>query len=85
MCHTRSRQLLNLYRGKLSCKSRRAGITLHIMEDFLKNATEYQWLLILTTDYTSIQTKQRTQEDKASAAKTMSTTIVKAYQETSGG
>ena len=42
----------------------------------------YQWLLILTTDYTSIQTKQRTLDDKASVAKTMCTTIVKAYQET---
>ena len=45
---------------------------------------EYQWLLILTTDYTSIQAKQRTLEDKASVAKTTCTTIVKAYQERGG-
>lgn len=54
-------------------------------EDFLKHATEYQWLLILITDvtddYTSIQTKQRPLEDKATVAKTMCTIVVKAYRE----
>ncbi|KAJ7377771.1 hypothetical protein OS493_026907 [Desmophyllum pertusum] len=50
-------------------------------EDFINEATRHKWLLVLIIDdYTSIHTKRRPQEERASEAKTMCTIVVKAFK-----
>ena len=50
-------------------------------EHFIQDAIENKWLLVLIIDdFTSIHTKQRPQADKASEAKSMCTTVVKALK-----
>ena len=51
-------------------------------EDFITEATEHKWLIILIVDdLTSIHTKKWPQKDQSSEAKTMCTIVVKAYRE----
>ena len=51
-------------------------------EDFITEETEHKWLIVLIVDdFTSIHTKNWTQKDQSSEAKTMCTIVVKAYRE----
>ena len=51
-------------------------------EDFITEATEHKWLIVLIIDdFTAIHTKRRPQEDKSSEAKTMCTIVVKAFKD----
>ena len=51
-------------------------------KDFIDDAIKNKWLLVLIIDdYTSVHTKRRPQEDKASEAKSMCTIVVKAFKQ----
>ena len=51
-------------------------------EDFITEATERKWLIVLIIDdFTTIHTKRRPQKDKSSEAKTMCTIVVKAFKD----
>ncbi|KAL9975509.1 hypothetical protein ACROYT_G012678 [Oculina patagonica] len=51
-------------------------------EDFVKQAIEFKWLLVLIIDdYTSVHTKKRPQNDESSEAKRMCTIVVKAFKD----
>ena len=54
----------------------------HSFKDFIKDAMKHKWLLVLIIDdYTSIHTKRRPQQEKASEAKSTCTIVVKAFKQ----
>ena len=51
-------------------------------EDFITEATEHKWLIVLIVDdFTSIRTRKWLEKDQSPEAKTMCTIVVKAYRE----
>ena len=53
-------------------------------KNFIQDAIEHKWLLVLIIDFTSIHTKRRPQGDKASEAKSMCTIVFKAFKNIPG-
>ena len=53
-------------------------------KNFIQEAIEHKWLLVLIIDFTSIHTKRRPQGDKASEAKSMCTIVFKAFKNIPG-
>ena len=51
-------------------------------QNFIQDAVKNKWLLVLIIDdYTSVHTKRRRREEKASEVKSMSRIVVKAFKQ----
>lgn len=76
MGHTLARRTVNNVVNTLSESH------LKSFEDFIIEAVERKWLIVLIVDdFTSIYTKKSPEKDQSSEAKTMCTIVVKAYKE----